>query len=97
MVDECHKLGKCRIELRQFLRAVLDQLYDSSVTRRPNVGANKHWPRLLQYLREIEEETYWSQDERGVRLANKSGRGRVAQAPNDPNRLALLINPDYIL
>lgn len=96
MLSELHKCGKGRFELRPILRAVLDKLFDHSTTRRPRVAANRHWPRLLQYLRELEEATDWSPDGRGMRLANVGGRGPVAHDPRDPSRLSVVVDPDYL-
>lgn len=95
MLDECHRRGRGRHDLRAFLRVVLDGLYNVKTMRRPNVGANRHWPRLRQYLRELEYETDWSPDGRGVRLANIGGGGRVAREPADPSRLSIIIDPDF--
>lgn len=98
MLDECRKRGRTKVdvELRTFLRSVLDDLFDGSTKRRPNVGSNRHWPRLLQYLRELEEQTDWSPDGRGIRLANIGGRGPVAREPRDPGLLRLIIDPDHL-
>jgi hypothetical protein len=96
MLAKLQTCGRGRFELRPFLRDVLDSLFDSSRTTRPRVGANRHWPRLLQYLRELEEATDWSPEGRGVRLANIGGRGPVAREPRDPGLLSLIIDPDYL-
>ncbi len=96
MYGEFRSLGKGRFELRPILRRVLDEVFTDSAIRRPRVGANRHWPRLRQYLREIEDETNWLPDGQGMRLANKSGRGPVAQFPTDPSRLSVIIDPDYL-
>lgn len=96
MYSEFRSQGQGRFDLRPILRRVLDELFNGPTSRRPRVGANRHWPRLLQYLREIEVETNWLPDGQGIRLANKGGRGPVAQYPNDPGRLSVIINPDYL-
>lgn len=96
LLTEVHNRGKGRFELRPVLRAVLDALFDDARTRRPRVGPNRHWPRLLQYLRELEEDTDWSPEGRGVRLTNAGGRGPVARQPRDPSLLSILIDPDYL-
>ncbi len=80
--------GTGRFELRPILRAALDTLFDDPERKKPRVGANRHWPRLLHYLREIEEETG------GIRPTDISGRGRVARTPADPGRLGIQIDPD---
>lgn len=96
LLGEFQKAGAGYIDLRPILRTTLDALFDSAQTRRPRVGCNRHWPRLLQYLRELEEETDWSPDGRGVRIVNISRRGPVARDPRDPGRLGLIIDPDYL-
>jgi hypothetical protein len=96
LLEVCRKQNEGRHDLRAVLRAVLDSLFDDTKTRRPRVGANRHWPRLLQYLRELEEETDWSPDGQGIRLANIGGRGPVARLPRDPASLSIIIKPDYI-
>lgn len=96
MLEECLNLGDGRHELRSLLRPVLDKVFADGKTRRPRVGANRHWPRLLQYLRELEEETDWSPAGRGIRLMNLGGRGRVAREPSDPANLAVRIDPDHV-
>ena len=88
--------GAGRHELRPILRAVFDGLFDTAQIRRPRVGPNRHWPRMLQYLRELETETDQSPDGRGVRLSNLGGRGPVAQMPKDPTLLSVTIDPDYL-
>jgi hypothetical protein len=57
MREESIRLGEGRHELRSLLRAVLDSVQADPKMRRRRAGANRHWPRLLQYLRELEEET----------------------------------------
>jgi len=96
MLAEFESRGRGRHELRAILRATLDRLFDESRTRRPRVGPNRHWSRLLQYLRELEEATDWSPDGRGFRLANIGGRGPVAREPRDPGLLSAIIDPEYL-
>lgn len=96
IAEECEKLGKGRHELRTLLRPVLDTVFAGDKTRRPRVGANRHWPRLLQYRREVEEETDWSPAGRGLRLMNAGGGGAVARVPSDPATLAVRVDPDYL-
>lgn len=95
ILEEVYRCGAGRHPLRQILRKALDALFTGSDRRRPRVGENRHWPRLLQYLRELEAATDWSPDGRGIRLANAGGRGPVAKDPRDPARLDLIIDPDY--
>lgn len=96
MLEQCWALGTGRHELRSFLRTVLDEVFQDSGTRRPRIGPNRHWPRLRQYLRELESDTDWSPHGRGLRLANIGGRGRVASQPHDPSLLGLVIDTDYL-
>lgn len=96
LLAELRTQGEGPSELRPILRAALDALFADRTTRHPRVGANRHWPRLLQYLREIEEETDWSPDGRGMRLANIGGHGPVANEPPDPARLRVILNPEYL-
>ena len=96
MYAEFRSLEKGRFELRPILRRVLDEVFTDPAIRRPRVGANRHWPRLRQYLRAIEDETNLPPDGQGMRLANRSGRGPVAQNPADPCRLSVVIDPDYL-
>ncbi len=97
MLNECILRGKCKVDLRLFLRSVLDSLYKDKNTRRPNVGANRHWPRLLQYLRELEEQTDWSPNGNGIRLVSKGGHGPVAKNPKNPSSLNISIDPEYLV
>lgn len=96
MREECARCGEGRHELRYLLRAVLDSVHGDNKMRRPRVGANRHWPRILQYLRELEEETDWSPAGRGLRLMNAGGGGRVASEPADPATLAVRIDPNFL-
>jgi len=96
MREECARLGLGRHELRDLLRPVLVKAFAGAKTRRPRAGPNRHWPRLLQYLRELEEETDWRPAGRGVRLMNSGGGGPVAREPGDPGVLAIRIDPDYL-
>lgn len=95
ILQQCLILGAGRHDLRTLLRPVLDGLFREK-TRRPRVGANRHWPRLLQYLRELCEETDWSPAGKGIHLMNAGGGGPVARNPDDPSTLAVRINPDYL-
>lgn len=95
-IDATRQQERNRTSLRPLLRAALDTLFAEVGSRRPNVGPNRHWPRLRQYLRELEDETDWSPAGRGFRLANAGGRGPVARLPTDPGRLDVIIDPDYL-
>lgn len=95
MVEQCLRLGDGRHELRALLRAVLDQMFADAKTRRPRVGANRHWPRLLQYVRELEEDTDWTTG-KGVHLMNVGGGGRVARKPGDPSDLVVRVDSTHL-
>ncbi|WP_242095379.1 hypothetical protein [Sphingomonas sp. CROZ-RG-20F-R02-07] len=95
-VEALREHGRARHPLRPLLRAALDALFESDSVRRPHVGANRHWERLHQYLRELENETDWTPDGRGFRLANAGGRGPVAQLPRDPGKLDVIVDPEYL-
>lgn len=97
MIARCLELGKGRHDLRSVLRPVLDVVFADSKARRPRVGANRHWPRLLQYLRELEDETDASPAGQGLRLLNAGGGGRVARHPSDPGTLAVRVDPEHLL
>lgn len=60
-----------------------------------NVGINRHFPRMLQWLREVEEETF---DGRrgGLRLMNRGGGGRVTAEPDGPADLKVRLDPDLL-
>jgi len=59
--------------------------------RRFNVGENRHFPRMVQWLREVEGEST-SGDYVGLRLMNRSGSGGVAACPSNPYGLKARIN-----
>lgn len=96
LLSEFRSAGAGRHDLRPILRGVLNALFNPNKTRTPRVGSNRHWPRLLQYVRELEDETDWSPDGQGVRLSNAGGRGPVAREPKDPGKLSVIIDPDYL-
>jgi len=96
IVKECSRRGNGKFPLRDVLRGVFDKLFSDKSLRRPNVGANRHWPRVLQYLRELEAETDNSPDGQGIRLRNSCGHGRVAANPRDPGKLDIAIDTNYI-
>ena len=95
MLEQCVRLGNGRHELRSLLRPVLDRVFSDEKTRRPRVGANRHWPRLLQYVREIEDDTDWDVG-KGVHLMNSGGGGRVAEMPQDPGTLTIKIDAAFL-
>lgn len=84
------------INLDLFLRNVVGRVVESmNWGRRFNVGENRHFPRMLQWLREVQDETT-SEEGIGVRLMNRSNTGRVAACPNGPYGLKVRINPDWL-
>lgn len=90
--EQALQLGSGRHELNTLLRRVLDNIFTKKGMRKPRVGQNRHWPRLYQYIRELEEET----ERNGMRLVNAGGRGPIANNPSDPNRLAIWIDSEYL-
>lgn len=88
--------GNIDVPMNVFLRNVLNLVADSaSIRLKMNVGRNRHFPRLLQWLRECEEETIWD-DGQGIRIKNSSGTGRVSQYPTDPKKLKITINGEFL-
>lgn len=85
------------VPMNIFLRNALKRIgVSASIELRMNVGANRHFPRLIQWLRECEAETDWGDDGRGIRIKNASGRGRVAEYPVDPKTLKVTINRSFL-
>lgn len=84
------------MELDEFLRLVLRQIFDGNKIRgRINIGPNRHFPRLFQWLSEYARSTEW-EDGIGLKIRNLSGRGRVAQYPIDPKLLKVVIDRGYL-
>ena len=82
------------IEVPDFLRQTLREIWhEEGLTGRINVGANKHWPRLWEYLWETEADL----ERDGVRYMQimNVGRGRVAEFPEDPRRLRVRIRGGF--
>lgn len=84
------------VDLDQFLRDVVKRVMDQmDWKRRINVGENRHFPRMLQWLREVEDESI--QDEGiGFHLMNRGGGGRVAEYPTGPHGLKVRIDGDWL-
>ena len=95
MLEQCIILGGGRHDLGALLRPVLGKVFADGKTRRPRLGANRHWPRLLQYVRELEEDTNWPTG-KGVHLMNAGGGGRVARRPANPADLVVRIDPEHL-
>lgn len=77
-----------------FLRESLREVWKAKgVEGRINVGANRHWPRLWEYLvdLEIEAEHYGA---RHFRIMNAT-RGAVAAFPEGPQRVRVRITGSF--
>lgn len=86
---------KVDVDLDVFLRTIVTRVMaELKWERRLNVGANRHFPRMFQWLREIEDETT-DDDGRGLRIMNRSGTGRVAAEPAGPHTLRVRLDPAY--
>ncbi|KNY31209.1 MULTISPECIES: hypothetical protein [Rhizobium/Agrobacterium group] len=82
--------------LDEFLRLVVRRIFDDNkIKGRINIGPNRHFPRLFQWLREYANNTEW-EDGIGLKIRNLSGRGRVAQYPTDPKLLKVVIDRGYL-
>ncbi len=88
--------GVIEIELSAFLRAVLKRIFqDNKLKGRINVGPNRHFSRLFQWLNEYAARTEW-EDGSGLKIRNLSGRGRIARQPRDPKSLKVVIDRSYL-
>jgi hypothetical protein len=84
------------VDLDQFLKGTVARVVRAMAwSRRLNVGENRHFPRMIQWVREIQVETTW-EDGVGLRLMNKSGAGRVAAHPQGPQGLKVRIDADWL-
>ncbi|WP_395515538.1 hypothetical protein [Pseudorhizobium flavum] len=82
--------------LDRFLRLVVRRIFDDNkINGRINIGPNRHFPRLFQWLGEYANSTEW-EDGVGLKIRNLSGRGRVAQYPTDPKLLKVVIDRGYL-
>lgn len=84
------------VELDAFLRGTVARATEGiGWKRRLNVGVNRHFPRMLHWLREVEEET---SDGRGggLKLMNRGGGGRVAAEPDGPADLKVRLDPSLL-
>ncbi|MDQ1157995.1 hypothetical protein QE385_002322 [Sphingomonas sp. SORGH_AS 950] len=94
--DRARKDAFVDMDLTVFLRNVVARTMDGlGWRRRLNVGANRHFPRMLQWLREVEEETLYDRAS-GLRLMNRGGGGRVASEPGGPDGLKVRLNADLL-
>lgn len=84
------------VNLDDFLRAVVARVIDEmGWKRRFYVGENRHFPRMVQWLREVEEETTWDEGV-GLYLMNRASAGRVASYPTSPLTLKVRLNSDLL-
>ncbi|HQS07640.1 MAG TPA: hypothetical protein PLK13_02345 [Xanthobacteraceae bacterium] len=84
------------LPLNEFLRGVINRVGSTmGWKRRMNIGANRHFPRMVQWLRELESETA-CEDGNGFWLLNQSGAGRIRENPVDPSILKIRIDPAYL-
>jgi hypothetical protein len=94
--DSSSEEGVVEIELHVFLRAVLKRIYlDNDIRGRINVGPNRQFPRLFQWLNEYALRTEWEGGS-GLKVRNLSGRGRVARYPRDPKSLKVIVDRAYL-
>ncbi len=83
------------VSLADFLRAILDEACAPHILpRRLNVGENRHFPRLFQFIRELALENTF-EDGQGLRILNAGGGGRVALNPTNPRTLNVRLNFEY--
>ncbi|MGR9171697.1 hypothetical protein [Rhizobium sp. KDH_Rht_773_N] len=84
------------VELVIFLRGVIRDIFEkNSLVGRINIGANRHFPRLFQWLTEFENNTDWGTN-KGFHIKNISGRGRVKRMPTDPRTLKVTLDIRYL-
>ncbi|UIJ83142.1 hypothetical protein [Rhizobium leguminosarum] len=94
--DESSDDGAIEVELASFLRIVIKRIFgDNNLKGRINIGTNRHFPRLYQWLTEYAEQTAWEGGS-GLKIRNLSGRGRVARHPRDPKLLKVVINRAFL-
>lgn len=80
------------VPLDVFLRRALDHLWKTKgLSGRFNVGENRHFPRMFQWVKEVAAETDWG-DEKGLRLLNASKRGAIKANPAGPKGLLVRLN-----
>jgi hypothetical protein len=80
------------VDLDEFLRSVISRIVTTMEwKRRFNVGENRHFPRMVQWLREVQGESD-NGDGKGFQLMNRSRSGSVAANPPGPYGLKVRIN-----
>ncbi len=81
------------IPLNVFLRQCLDRLWEQKkLTRRINVGKNRHFYRMFQWLSEAAEDTSWWDDGEHLKIMNSGLRGKVRSNPESPEGLIVRMN-----
>ena len=84
------------ISMPDFLRQCLKRVFQRLEIRgRINVGPNRHFPRMMEWLHQIADDTEWD-GVKGLKITNASGRGRVAAQPSDPKTLKVVLNADVL-
>lgn len=84
------------VDLDVFLRSVVARVVNGMGWEgRINVGKNRHFPRMFQWLREVHEETV-TDDGVGFRLLNRSSTGRVAAYPTSPHALKVRLDGRWL-
>lgn len=84
------------VDLDVFLRPVIVRIITAmGWMRRFNVGENSHFPRMIQWLREVQDESEY-EGGIGFRLMNRSGSGRVAACPRGPYGLKVRIDGAWL-
>lgn len=84
------------VPLDQFVRRSLDSLWsEKKLAGHINVGENRHFPRIWQWLSEVAQETEWGYAHE-LKIMNASRRGKVRSDPSSPQGLIVRIDPDYI-
>lgn len=71
--------GRVEMDMASFLKSVIRRIFvDNGIKGRINIGRNRHFPRLYQWLCEYVQRTEWDEGT-GLKIHNISGRGRVAR------------------
>lgn len=85
------------VPLPDFLRVIIKAVgLKMGWSKRINIGANRHFPRMVEWLREIQNESEWEDGSFGFRLMNAKGAGQVRGYPTDPSTLKIRIRSEYL-
>ncbi|QTK81966.1 Hypothetical protein AT6N2_L1154 [Agrobacterium tumefaciens] len=88
--------GPVEIDMASFLRAVIRCVFaNNDIRGRINIGSNRHFPRLYQWLCEYARRTEWSGGS-GFKIRNLSGKGRIAKHPADPKELKVIVDRAFL-